>query len=248
MSGLLVAGNFYIDRLSKTGQSTGIFGPINMTKLEIKTEADSKIRTSKKKDSYGQALDDVKIAKPVELSIEFDDVPSELLAMALMGKVVDVNQASGNVVDAAKTLPANQGWLELGHKNLASEGLTVKQAAVDLVLGTDFEVNYALGLIRSIKGGAVDAGGSITVSYQHNAMSGRAVEGGIESQVRARIFGEGENLANGKAIQLEVYESSLMPNKAIDFAASEFVSGGLTGTAKVVTGKNSPFLYTELDA
>ncbi|PHI35978.1 MULTISPECIES: hypothetical protein [Pseudoalteromonas] len=248
MSGLLVAGNFFIDRLNPQGQSLGIFGPINMTKLSIKTEAETKTRASRKKESYGQALDDVKIAKPAEVSCEFDDQPSELLAMALMGKVVDLNEASGTVTDAAKTLPANQGWLELGHKNLAAEGLTVKQATTTLTLGTDFEINYALGLIRSVKGGEVDAGGSITVSYQHNARSGKTIQGGIESQVRARIFGEGTNLANGKAIELEVYDVSLMPDKEIDFAASEFVSGGLAGTAKLPAGKATPFTYTELDA
>ncbi|WP_046005783.1 hypothetical protein [Pseudoalteromonas rubra] len=248
MSGLLVAGNFFIDRLNAQGQSLGIFGPINMTKLTVKTDADTVTRPSKKKESYGQALDDVKIAKPAEVACEFDDQPAELLALALMGKVKALNEGSGTVTDEAKTLPANQGWLELGHKNLATDGLVVKQGSTPLTLGTDFEINYALGMIRSVEGGAVAAGGSITVTYQHNARSGKTIEGGMESQVRARIFGEGTNLANGKAIELEIFDASMMPDKEIDFAASEFVSGGLSGTAKLPQGKTSPFTYTELDA
>lgn len=247
MSGLLVAGNFFLDRLNDQGVSQGIFGPINMTKLELKTEAESKVRSSRKKQSYGQALDDVKIAKPSEVSCEFDDQPAELVAMALMGEVVNVNQASGTVTDEAKTLPANQAWLELGHTNLADTGFAVTFGGTAMVIGTDIEVNYALGLIRSIKGGAAEAGGSVQVSYQHNAISGKQVNGGMRSQVRARIFGEGVNLATGKPIRLEVFEASLMPDKAIDFAASEFVSGGLSGTAKLVDGKPAPFTYTELE-
>ena len=40
MNGLLVAGNFFVDRLNAQGQSTGIIGPINTTKLAIKADAD----------------------------------------------------------------------------------------------------------------------------------------------------------------------------------------------------------------
>lgn len=247
MSGLLVAGNFFIDRLDPQGKSTGIFGPINVTKLAIKTDAETKTRTSNRKATYGQALDDVKIAKPAEISCEFDDQPADLLAMALMGSVVAVNTASGTVTEETKTLQGDQRWLELGHKNLADSGLVVKQGATELIRGSDFEVNFALGMIKALKGGKVEGGGSIVVSYQYNARSGKRINGGMESQIKARIFGEGTNLANGKPIELNIFEASLMPDKEIDFAASEFVSGGLTGTAKLIDGKDAPFVYTELD-
>ena len=81
MNGLLVAGNFFVDRLNAQGQSTGIIGPINTTKLAIKADADEKVRGSRKKESYGQALSVVKIAKPAEVEWSFDDQPAELIAM-----------------------------------------------------------------------------------------------------------------------------------------------------------------------
>ena len=50
--GILLAGNIFVDRLNEQGVSTGqIFGPINTTKLGIKAEADSVVRTSNKKGS-----------------------------------------------------------------------------------------------------------------------------------------------------------------------------------------------------
>jgi hypothetical protein len=248
MSGLLVAGNFFVDRLNALGVSTGIIGPINTTKLAIKNEADEKVRQSRKKATYGQAASVVKIAKPCEVEWSFDDVPAEMLAMALMGDASVVNSGSGNLADEAITLPDNQRWVSLGQKNFAATGFVVKKDAAAIALGTDYEVNYALGLIRAVKGGAVEAGGAITVTAQYNALSGTLIKGGINAQTRARIFGEGTNLETGKPIQLEIFDASLSSTSAIDFAAAEFVSATLAGKAQLVAGKDSPYEYLELDA
>lgn len=248
MNGLLVAGNFFVDRLNALGQSTGIIGPINTTKLAIKTDADEKVRGSRKKESYGQALSVVNIAKPVEVEWSFDDQPAELIAMALLGDTQVVNSGSGTLTDEAVTLPTNQRWVQLPETNFATIGFAVKKDAATLVLGTDYEVNYALGLVRALKGGAVEAGGAVTVSGQHNAISGTLVRGGIKAQTRARVFGEGTNLETGKPIKLDIFDASLKPTAALDFAASEFVSATLAGKAQLVAGKDHPFEYLELDA
>lgn len=248
MNGLLVAGNFFVDRLNAQGQSTGIIGPINTTKLAIKTDADEKVRGSRKKESYGQALSVVKIAKPAEVEWSFDDQPADLIAMALLGDTQVVNSGSGTLTDEAVTLPTNQRWVQLPETNFATLGFAVKKDAATLVLGTDYEVNYALGLVRALKGGAVEAGGAVTVSGQHNAISGTLVRGGINAQTRARIFGEGTNLETGKPMKLDIFDASLSPTAALDFAASEFVSATLAGKAQLVAGKDHPFEYLELDA
>lgn len=247
MNGLLVAGNFFVDRLNAQGQSTGIIGPINTTKLAIKTDADEKVRGSRKKESYGQALSVVKIAKPAEVEWSFDDQPAELIAMALLGDTQVLNTGSGTLTDVAVTLPTNQRWVQLPETNFATLGFAVKKDAATLVLGTDYEVNYALGLVRALKGGAVEAGGAVTVSGQHNAISGTLVRGGINAQTRARIFGEGTNLETGKPMKLDIFDASLSPTAALDFAASEFVSATLAGKAQLVAGKDHPFEYLELD-
>lgn len=53
------------------------------------------------------------------------------------------------------TLPAHPKWVSLGKTNLSATGLVVKEGTTALVLGTDFEINYALGLLRATKAGAV---------------------------------------------------------------------------------------------
>lgn len=246
--GILLAGNIFVDRLNEQGVSTGqIFGPINTTKLGIKTEADSVVRTSNKKVSKGQVLDNVTIAKPAAITWEFDDQPAEMVALALMGEVAAINDAAGTLTDKEVILPDNQSWVAVGGKNFTDD-VVVKQATETKVAGVDYEFNFALGMIRSIKGGSLAAGGSITITGSYNARSGKRIKGGTKSQTRLRIFGEGTNLANGKQVNFEIYDTSMMPTKELDLAGSEFVSAALEGTAKLVNGKDEPFYIDELDA
>ncbi|MCG9761076.1 hypothetical protein CKO50_17075 [Pseudoalteromonas sp. HM-SA03] len=247
--GYLIAGNVFVQRLNANGQPDGgVIGPINTTKLAIKTEAESKVRTSNKKADYGQALDDVRIAKPTTVSWAFDDQPAELVALALMGEVATINDASGQLTDKPVTLPADHKWVELGHKNFAEVGMDVKQGATPLTLHTDYEVNFALGLIRALPGGAVESGGAVTFTGQYNARSGKRIKGGLKSQSRLRLFGEGENLANGKQVEFDIYDVSMSPTSELDLASTEYVGAELEGTAKVKAGKDAPFVVDEISA
>ncbi|MCD1597863.1 hypothetical protein [Rheinheimera aquimaris] len=248
MSGLMLSGNIFIDRLTDTGASTGLIGPINVTQLAINTPSNEAVRSSKKKASYGQALDVVKTAQPTEVTIAFDDQPAELLAMALLGDTAEINQGSGTATDEAVTLPANGRWAKLAHSNLAEIGVSgaIVSPAGPLAVATDIEINYAAGLVRAKKGGAMEAGGAITLTYQYNAISGISVKGGLRPQIRARILGDMKNLATGKNANLDIPEASLAPTNAVDFMASEFVTTTLAGKIKLLDGKDAPFEYHEL--
>lgn len=247
MSGLLLAGDIFIDLLDATNQSTGLIGPINVTKFAIKNEAETKTRTSKRKASYGNALDTVNIPKPAEVSIDFDDQPSELLAALLMGDVEALNQGAGTLTDAPITLPTKHRWVELGKTNIADAGLDVTDTTpTALTLGIDYEINYAAGLIRALPGGAMDAGGDILVTATYVAVTGERIKGGTRSQIKAKIKLDGRNLTNGKSVKLDVPQASLSPTSELDFMASEFVSGSLGGTINLVEGKTEPFTYDEI--
>ncbi len=246
MSGLLLSGDIFIDRLTETGVSTGLIGPINVTQLQINTPSTEIVRESKRKQSYGQALDTVTTAKPTEVTIVFDDQPAELLAMALLGTTSTINIGSGNVADQVVVLPENQRWVQLPHTNLAGAGITAKSAADEPLPLANLEVNYAAGLVRAKKGGTMEAGGSIKLSYQHNAITGVALKGGLRPQIRARIIGDMKNLATGRSARLDIPEAALAPSEAVDFMAAEFVSTKLAGKIKLVDGKDAPFEYHEL--
>lgn len=249
--GILLEGDVYFDRLDDTGNRTGLVGPLNTLQLAIQTPTESVTRTSKKKGSYGAALDEVIIAQPSQITVRFDDQPAELLAMALLGELEAINQGSGDITAQEFTLPANQRWLELGKSNLASQGVSVTDSAnadAPLTLTADVEINYALGLIRARKGGAVENGGAVKVTAQYNATTGSRVKGATKPQVKAVLLLDGRNLATGLPVKLRVPMFVGAPSEPVDLMAAEFVSTTLVGKALLQTGESAPFYLDKEDA
>ena len=249
MAGLLLAGDVYIDRLNDDGTSTGFLDPVNTTKLEItQPDPEKKERISNMKDTLGQALDVVSFPKPTEISIAIDDQPAEILAMALLGDIVDISEGAGSVTDEAVTLIPGR-WVKLAKRNLDAESVSVVTAAAPetpLTETTDYEVNYAAGMIKAVAGGAISAATACLVDYDHSAVSGTRITGATNPSIKCRLLVLGKNLANGKDVRVEVDEATLAPTGAIDLLNGEFVTTELKGTMKVLEGKTDPYRYEEL--
>lgn len=248
MSGLLLAGDVYIDRYDDNGNSTGLVGPLNATQLQLNTPSESVDRPSKRKESYGQALDSVTLASSSEITIVFDDQPAEMLAMALMGEVEETSQGADTVVDGLVTLPKGNRWAVLPFTNLTESGLSAKLASDDSAIpAAGYEVNYADGMIRTTPGGALDTGTAtpIKLSYGYAAVNKVIIKGGIKPTINARVLLKGKNLATGKAVEADILKASLAPTQAVDLLSSEYVSTTLGGKAILVDGETAPFYLTE---
>jgi hypothetical protein len=243
----MLAGDVYIDRLTDAGVATGYLDPVNTTKLAItQPDPDTKTRVSNMKDTLGQALDSINIPKPAELSIAFDDQPADILAMALLGSVVDYSQGAGTVSDEAKTLVHGK-WVSLAHRNINTSGFNVSTAAaptVPLVEGTDYQVNRAAGLVKALTAGA---GAACLVDYGYAAVEGSSITGGTRPICKCKILVDGKNLSNGKLCKLEIDEATLSPTGEIDLLNGEFVTTELQGTMKTLTGMTNPYRYYEFD-
>lgn len=250
MDGLQISGNVFVDRLDDSGDATGLIGPINVTKLAIKTPSEENIRTSNLKESRGLALGMTTKSQPTEVEMEFDSMESDMLSMILLGETATLNSGAGSVSDESVTLYANQRWADLAQSNLASDGITVTLDSDDseLTAGTDYEINYAAGIIRALSGGAVENGGAITIAYAYNATSGNRLLGGIKSQVKLRILMEGDNLDTGAACKLEVFKAVMAPSNAVDLMSAGYITGTLAGKALVDSDVGAPFRYDELDS
>ena len=247
MSGLLLAGDVYFDRLTDTGVSTGLVGPINATQLSINTPSETVDRTSRQKASYGQVLDSVTIPQPTEITIQFDDQPAEMLAMALLGDIEAINQGAGEVTDALITLPPAGRWAKLPHGNIASTGVSAKDEQDEPVSAAAYQINYATGMIAATADGALAAGGEIKLSYSYAAVSGNRIKGAVRSTIRARVYLDGTNLANGKPVKCDIPLINAAPTEAVDLMASEFVSTTLGGKVLLKDGETAPFYLDQED-
>lgn len=217
-------------------------GPFEASKFEIKPNSDLKEMVSRGRSTYGQVIESVPLPKPADLSVTFSEVNKESIAMALFGTSSVLNQGSGTVSD--EVVVASLGkYVQLAHENIATAAFVVTNsgATVTYVLGTDYEVNYRLGLLKAITGGAIADEASLKVDYTYNAISGTSISGGTQTQVRAQFKLDGVNFADQLPVIVNAWEAILTPDSAFDFLQNDFAEIALKGRLKTPAGKSEPF-------
>lgn len=249
MAGYLLRGEVHIQAVNAAGVPTGgIFGPINATSLELEPDAEQKIRTSNNRSTHGKALNTVTTSKPTKVKLAFDEVNSDILAAILGASSSALNQGAATVTPKTITLTSDGKWSELGHKQVVDAGFDAKKGVTPLVVGTDIEVNYALGLVRPIAGGLVASGGDVEIGYTALALSGTQIKGGQVQHPKWRVLMDGINMGNDAKVSLEIPFASLQSTKAINFVENEYVSAEFEGVANVPTGQTNDFVYQEITA
>ena len=248
--GFLGAGDLYARIYNP---ATSLFepwtGPYESTKFEIKPNSDLKEMSSRGRSTYGQVIESVPLPKPSDLNVVFGEVNRESLAMALFGTNSTLAQGSGSVSDEVVAAALGK-WVDLAHANLATAGFVVTNSAatVTYVLGTDYEVNYRLGMLRAITGGAIADAASLKVDYSYNAISGTKIAGSTQTQVRAQFRLDGINFASQLPVICDVWEAVLTPDSAFDFLQDKFAEISLKGRLKTPVGKTDPFEVQLRDA
>ena len=247
--GFLGAGDLYIARYNPAiGAFEDFTGPLETTKFEITPKVELKEMVSKGRASYGQVIESVTIPQPFEFTVDFAEVSGDTLVAALLGTKTDINIGSGTMTDLPVVIKKN-AWVDIGHMNIATAGLSVKDATgvTTYVLGTDYEINYRLGMLKVLTGSAVVDGATLEVTGTYGAVTGTQIAGGTQAQIRAKFRFDGKNFADGLPCIVEVYEAVIAASSAFDFLAGDFASVSLPGRLKTPTGKTEPFVVKLLD-
>lgn len=249
--GFLGAGDLYIDRFDPVANAfTGLQGPFEAKKFEIKPNVDLKELPSRGRTSYGQNIESVALPKPVDFAIEMPEVNKAALGIALMGNSVDFNQGAGTWTDAPITVVNKDVWLDLGKQNVVAAGFALRNAAgsTTYVLGTDYEINYRMGWVRILPASAIAKDDVVEVTGSYSAVGGTQINGAVNSQIRARFFLDGINWADQQSVHVDVYEAVIAATSAFDFLSENFASIALPGKLKTPVGKTQPFDVKLLDA
>ena len=237
--GFIGAGDIYIQRI-ENGVPGDLKGPYFADKFEIKPNVEVKELSSKGRNTYGQVLESVPLQQPADFSLDLKEVNRESLTIALLGTQAAVDQAASTITD--HPLEAKLGvWLELPKGQL--ENIVVKDSAgaTTYVLGTDYEVNPYLGMVKPLEGGGIADGADIKVSATVKAYKGAVISGGTQTDIRARIRFDGINKADGLPVIVEVHEAIIAADAAFDFLADDFNTVSMPGKLKTPVGKNAPF-------
>lgn len=247
--GFLGAGDLYISRYNPAiGAFEDFTGPLETTKFEITPKVELKEMVSKGRSSYGQVIESVTIPQPFEFTVDFAEVSGDTLVAALLGTKTEINIGSGTMTDLPVVIKKN-AWVDIGHMNIATVGLAVKDVTgvTTYVLGTDYEINYRLGMLKVLTGSAIADAATLEITGTYGAVTGSQIAGGTQAQIRAKFRFDGKNFADGLPCIVEVYEAVIAASSAFDFLAGDFASVSLPGRLKTPVGKTEPFVVKLLD-
>lgn len=247
MSGLICAGNVYIDQYV-SGAKIGAVGPINCTKFSLSPgKADSLDRISYMRDTFGQALDSVVFPGVSQLSIETDDAAADILQYALLGDLSDIADAQG-IVSSPESVVAKKGkWVRLANRNVADVVVTDSATTPETFSATtDYTLDATAGLLFIKTTGNIDDGETLKVTYKYGARSGKQIIAATKNEIRAEVRLDGKNLATQKKVEIIVWEAVLVPSGELDIAGKKFVSFSLSGSLVTPTGQTGPFKYREI--
>jgi hypothetical protein len=248
--GFLGAGDLYIARYNSVTASFDAYkGPYEATKFEIKPNVELKELASRGRSTYGQVIESVPLAQPSDFTVELPEVNTESLTIALLGSTSAIAQGSGTVTDEVVVAKLDK-WVPLSKQNINTAAFVVTNsgATTTYVLGTDYEVNYRLGMIRALSSGGIAADESLKVDFGHAAMSGTKISGATNTQVRARFLLDGKNFADDLPCIVRVHEAIIAADAAFDFLGNEFANVSLPGRLKTPVGFSEPFTVDLLDS
>ena len=237
---LLFAADVYIDILDAAGARTGRLGPVNCTQLEITHPEPELIEAkSTKRDTFGQLEDAVSLPNPVEISAAFDEMPTEILELAMMGTSSVVTQAAAPTLAFSVTAKTGK-WVYLGARNLTSVTVTTPAATVE---GTDYNLDLKAGLFFAIDGGAIADDDAVDGTVDAPEIISDRISAATRTQVSIALTLDGINQVDGKVGHLEVDQAIVSPTEAIDYFSGEFVAVTLSGKLKTLAGKSAPYTF-----
>lgn len=254
MSGRSFKGDIRIGFFDpNTGVFTGFLPEIlNVDELSFTPpEVNTVARTSYKRTTDGQTLDSYSQATgAASMSLATDEQIPKIMAMNLLGDVLDLSVTAGSAVAEVVTI-YHDTWTKLANVNLVDDASFVLEdgggTPVVYVEDTDYEVDYRTGMVRGLSGGAITDGQTgCEADYDYTAISGHSIVGQTNQDVRARIYGDMVDRATGARGDLIVHDVRFRPSEAINLMNPEgFLRSALAGTLITPEGEAGPFRFRE---
>ena len=245
---LLMAGNLFLDFLDEDGNSTGFKTDIEVSELSIEhNDPEEQIVRSRKRGQYGQRVAGVTLGQGTSCTITTPEASDrDIVAAQFLGHGSDLSITGASVTDESVVMHTGK-WTNLPHINLdEAEDVTADDGDMaNYVEGTDFEVNYRLGLVRPIEGGDITDGDPVFFDYTHTGAEGHEVEGSTRQEVPVRVLLDGTNLLTNGRVEFYADRLVLRPGEGFDLMAEEPAAPQFEGEFERV-GANPLYRYRNL--
>lgn len=243
-------GDLYMDRLTASGESTGLIKAGNAIKLALRVASETVKLTARGRDNYGQTLASVTRITASTVNLDLNQIDRHTLAAIFMGEAADRTGAGGDVTD--KEITARVGrWVELGHLNVSA--VVVKDnddiAPITYTAGIHYELSPRLGMIRVLaaEGGPAE-GDTLVINYTWAAETGFRITGATRPEVKVALLLDGKNDHDGTPVIVKVFEGHLRPASEVDFLSEDFTTLQFEGEMITPPGKSWPFEMLSMPA
>lgn len=242
---LQIVGTIYIDTLVN-GIAQGLKEVRGMIEFSVTPKSKNTPQVSKDKDTHGQVTAVVSEQEPAELKVKFSAFNSRMMAIAMMGESSVIDVAASTVTDEAVTAKLDC-FVKLSKRNITAGSvvLTNSAATTTYQLGTDYTVNYALGMIQCLSAGTITEGQSLKADFASAAYSGFLTKGATTPSIQAYILVDGKNLADNEDVSLEIDRAVLTASSAIDFMSDKLSELEMSGFMVTLPGQTDPYRVTK---
>lgn len=236
--GMILGGDLYFDFLTAAGVSTGFELVGNATKLVPKVETETIDAKLNGKFTLGQTGKSYTRISDATISFSMNIYDPKIVAAYFMGSAVDVTEASGAYT--ATITGILDKWVDIGHLDLTT--CVVKNATDTTTydVGTDYEVNTGLGMIKVISA-AID-GDELHISGNKAAQSGVKITGATSPIINVGLYLDGKNYVEGTDVKLRVWQAQIRAEGDFDLLAQGgFPELSFAGKMLTPAGKTYPF-------
>ena len=233
--GIVYKGDVYLRRYVNNVLSSEIIGAIGGTKLTLKANSEIKERFGKGRNNNGLLAGSVALSQPSEISIGFNEVDAEMMAILFMGTSAALNDTGGTVTGEPITLVQDK-WVKTANRNISASAIT------GLVLGTDFIEHPRMGAIKALTPAAT---GLKSLDYSYGAITGQRISGGVASQIDVEIIFDGVNLEDDSDAYVRIPKITLTPNTDIDLLSGDYVDAEMTGKAIKLPNETGEIIFDD---
>ncbi|MFA6701016.1 MAG: hypothetical protein WCS28_12710 [Thiomicrospira sp.] len=231
--GLIYEGNIHAQRYVGGVLQAKAVGPFEITELTITASNEVKERKSNLVGQSGKVRGSFARTNPTNLKISANATNSDLYALFLLGSTAALSVTGGTATSESVADMEHDKWYKLAHDNVSAVTIATK------VLGTDFEVDGKLGLIRNLSTGTIADNATNSVDYTYSGITGTTIRVGTESKVDVKLIGRLVNAETGAFAILEVPKVTLSPDGDISLIGDDYQSFGLTGSCVLLDGQTA---------
>ena len=240
------AGDILVDVLSDTGIETGLQLKGDCPEVTIQTAGETEENLGSGRENTGQVIGSVSIPKPGKSSFTLAQADPEMFAMGFYGTAAAMSQSSGS--GTTVTLDVIPGrWVKMGKYRTSNEVVKDITDTTTFVLGTDYEVNQRLGMIKVIAGSSLAAESQMHATFDHAAVTGATIKGMTKTNIRVRLEIDGKDLDSGRDFHLIIYQLRLAPTGDVTIKGKKFLTAKFNGVMETPAGESEPFKLVFLD-